>query len=96
MLLNEYDTGKSKFKLKITINLVRNKTTIDQIVMQGSGNMVAFKIKGQWFLPQAGAFFSKIRKLLGYHQIEFVKSLFRIHGNDLSMSLSKKLKITEI
>ena len=58
--------------------------------------MVAFKIKGHWFLPQAGAFFSKIRKLLGYHQIEFVKSLFRIHGNDLSMSLSKKLKITEI
>ena len=96
MLLNEYDTGKSKFKLKITIDLVRNKTTIDQIVMQGSGNMVAFKIKGHWFLPQAGAFFSKIRKLLGYHQIEFVKSLFRIHGNDLSMSLSKKLKITEI
>ena len=96
MLVNEYDIGKSKFKIKNTIILVRNKTNIVQTVMQGSGKMVAFKIKGHWFLPQAGAFFSKIRKLLGYHQIEFVKSLFRIHGNDLSMSLSKKLKITEI
>ena len=94
MLVNEYDTGKSKFKLKITIILVRNKITIDKTVMQSSGNMVAFKIKGHWFLSQAGAFFSKIRKLLGYHQIEFVKSLFRIHGNDLIINKSERLKIT--
>ena len=33
MLVNEYDTGKSKFKLKITIILVRNKITIDKTVM---------------------------------------------------------------
>ncbi len=53
--------------------------------MQGSGNISASGVEGQKFLPWAGVFFFKNRKLLGDHRIEFMKSLSKKHGNEQSI-----------
>ena len=87
MLGNDY--GIRKIMLKITMVLVRNKPLVDQIRIWDSGNIIVYQIIGQWFLPQAVVFFLKIRKLLEDHQPESVKSLSKIHGNELS---NKKVK----
>ena len=54
-------------------------------------------VEGYQFLPQASAFFSKNRKLLGDHRIELVKSLSKIHVNERSIKKkNQKLEITRI
>ena len=84
MLVNEYGIGKIKFELKISIYLIRNKTDLECIEVWASGNMMICRLEGQWFLSQGGIFFFKVKKLLGDNQTEFVKSLSKIHGNELS------------
>ena len=73
MIVNEYDIRK--IKMYFTMGIIRNKPQNYKIEMWGSGNIVTCKLEGQWFLPQAGVFFLKIRKLLGDHQTKFGKIL---------------------
>ncbi len=56
------------------------------IVVWASGIMITYRLRGQCFLPQACTFFFKVRKLLGDDQTEFVKSLSKIHENELRIS----------
>ena len=46
MLVNEYDIGKIKFELKISVYLIRNKTTLESTVGWASGNMIARRSEG--------------------------------------------------
>ena len=46
MLVNEYGIGKIKFKLKISVCLIRNKTVLESIVGWASGNMIAHRLEG--------------------------------------------------
>ena len=55
MLVNEY--GTRKIKMKITMVILRNKPYVYKIDMWDTGNIVTFKLGGQWFLPQAAVFF---------------------------------------
>ena len=57
MLVNEYGIGKIKFELKISVYLIRNKTILESTVGWASGNMIAHRLEGQWFLPQTRTFF---------------------------------------
>ena len=46
MLVNEYDIGKIKFELKISVYLIRNKTILKSTVGGASGNMIARRLEG--------------------------------------------------
>ena len=46
MLVNEYDIGKIKFELKISVYLIRNKTILQSTVGWASGNMIAHRLEG--------------------------------------------------
>ena len=46
MLVNEYDIGKIKFELKISVYLIRNKTILESTVGWASGKMIAHMLGG--------------------------------------------------